>query len=160
MPKYPVLMLLAFSLFSQQANSADERIPVPEFVLAISLTNDASRKLEQAGESIKGAIYFDGDGFPVPDTKTAPFREVFLGQYDFELEDAGDLAIKNASISKEAFLRLKNSNYHYFVNVYSGRRVFAENILTCGYADGRLDELAAGKRIEINCDLSEIPENE
>jgi hypothetical protein len=160
MPKFPVLMLLAVSLFAQQADSADERIPVPEFVLEISLTDDASKKLVQAGESIKGAIYFDGDGTPLRGTKTAPFRDVFLGQHDFELENAGDLTIKNASISKEAFLRLNNTNYHYFVNVYSGRRAFAQNILICSFADGRLDELKAGKRIEINCDLSEIRENQ
>jgi hypothetical protein len=160
MSKYLVPMLFAFALLAQQAASADESVPVPEFTLEISLTKDASNKLAQAGESMSGTVYFDGDGPPLPGIKTAPFRDVFLGQQDFELEDAGLLTIKNASISKEAFLRLDDQNYHYFVNVYSGRRVFAENILTCSYADGRLDDLKARERIEIHCELSETPDNE
>jgi hypothetical protein len=158
--KYFVIVLLALAPLAQQANSADERIPVPEFVLEISLTDEADRKLEQAGESIKGTIYFDGDGSPLPDTKTAPFRDVFLGQHGFELEKAGTLTIKKASVSREAFSRLKDSNYHYVVNVYSGRRVFARNMLSGCHAYGRVDELKAGKRIEIRCGLLESPEKE
>lgn len=160
MPNYPVLVMLPISLYAQHAYSADERIPVPEFVLEISLTDEAEKKLEQAGESIKGTIYFDGDGSALPDIKTAPFRDVFLGQHGFELEKARTLTVKNARISREAFSRLNDSNYHYFVNLYSGRRVFARNILSGCYAYGRVDELQAGKQIEIRCGLLETPEKE
>jgi hypothetical protein len=83
---------------------------------------------------------------------------VFLGQHGFELQKAGTFTIKNASVSREAFSRLNDSNFHYVVNVYSGRRAFARNMLSGCNAYGRVDELKAGKRIEIRCGLLESPE--
>ena len=93
---------------------------------------------------------FDDDGSPLPGAKTAPFWDVFLGQHDFEMEKAVAVTVRSASVSKEAFQRLEESNFRYFVNVYSGRRVFAKNILACTHADGRIADLQPGKRIEIH----------
>lgn len=146
-------LLLAFILFSQTGYTANDKIPVPKFVIAVTLSSEATEKLKISGESIKGTIYFDGDGTPLPDVKTAPFRDVFLGKYEFELEKEGSVTIKNASISKEAYTRLKDKNYHYFVNVYSGRQIFENNILAGGYSDGRLKDLLDGKMIKVSCDL-------
>jgi hypothetical protein len=70
---------------------------------------------------------------------------------------AATVRISSASVSKKAFLRLDDANYRFFVNVYSGRRVFPRNILRCAYADGRLDDLQAGRRISIHCDLPTTP---
>jgi hypothetical protein len=146
-------LLLAFIFFSQTGYGADEKIQVPVFVIEVSLSSEAREKITMSGESIKGSIYFDGDGTPLPDVKTAPLRDVFLGKYEFELEKEGSITINNASISKEAYERLKDKNYHYFVNIYSGRRVFENNILNGGYSDGRLEDLLAGKKIIVFCDL-------
>jgi hypothetical protein len=153
MRKLQTLLILAVTLLTTQAHSTDEIIHVPEFVIEVSVSSEASTKLRESGESIKGSIFFDGTGTPLPGIKTAPFREVFLGKYDFELEKEGSVIIKNATISKEAYSRLKDKNYYYLINIYSGRRVFKNNILSGGYADGRLEDLQSGKKIEITCGL-------
>ena len=153
MGKYRILILLIVSIFCMVGCIGEEKVAVPKFVIEVALTEEASEKLKQSGESIKGTIFFDGNGTPLPGVKTAPFRDVFLGKYDFELGKEENITIENASISKEAFSRLKDKNYYYLVNIYSGRRVFKNNILNCGYADGRFQNLKSGKEIKIVCGL-------
>ena len=111
-------------------------VAVPEFTIRIALTEAAARGLSEAGETIRGSVFFDGDGTPLPNVKTAPMRDVFLGSYRFELEKPGELRIADAVISEEAFSRLSDTNYHFFVNVYSGRRVFPNNVLRGGLCEG------------------------
>jgi hypothetical protein len=128
-------------------------VAVPTFEIRISLTPAAKEKLAKAGESIKGTIFFDGDGTPLPNVETAPFRDVFLGEHTFELELSGPIRITDAVISRDAYSRLSDNNYYFTVNVYSGRRSFKSNVLNGGYAQGRLTDLRSGKPIEITCDL-------
>ncbi len=139
----------------QKVGSADGHdggfIIVPEFSITITLDELTKEKLNQAGESIKGVIYFDGDGTPLPGVKTAPMRDVVLGSHEFELENPGTLKIDSATISSEAYSRLSDKNYHFFINVYSGRRAFKNNVLDGGYAQGRFEDLNAGKSIKIHC---------
>ena len=128
-------------------------IPVPEFTIRVTLSEAAAQKLSDAGETIRGAVYFDGDGTPLPNVKTAPHRDVILGNYEFELIEPGDLRVSDAVISQEAYGRLSDTNYHFFINVYSGRRAFRNNVLNGGYADGCLSDLEPEKPIKIECDL-------
>ena len=74
------------------------------------------------------------------------------GFMNFEKNGEGDLFVTNASISAEAFGRLTNSDYYFTINVFSGRRVFKDNILDGGYAAGHMSE-ALKSPIQIKCDL-------
>ncbi|EDN67744.1 hypothetical protein BGP_2322 [Beggiatoa sp. PS] len=126
---------------------------VPEFVIEIRLSELAQEKLTNAEETVKGIIYFDGDGSLLPGIKTAPFRDVFLGEYEFELETSGIIRISDATISSEAYARLSNLDYHFTVNVVSGRRAFNNNILNGGYAQGRLSDFKKEHKILVSCSL-------
>jgi len=152
--------LIAAGLFSSGCDSSrptakawesGEQLAVPAFSITITLDDEARAKLTNAGETIKAAIYFDGDGTPVPGVKTAPHRDVFLGTYEFELNESGTIQIEDATISAEAYSRLSDKDYHYTINVVSGRRSFENNVLDGGYAQGRHSELDAGKPIKITC---------
>ena len=160
MKPFTILMIFAATLLAgckQPGGTAgshgEKTIDVPPFSITITLDEAASKKLKQAGESIKGAIYFDGDGTPQPGVKTAPMRDVILGSFEFELEEPGTIKIDNAVISAEAYSRLSDENYYFFINVYSGRKSFKNNVLSGGYSDGRLKDLEAGKNIKIHCAL-------
>jgi hypothetical protein len=128
-------------------------MPVPEFSIRVSLSEAAALKLSDAGETIYGTVYFDGDGTPLSNVKTAPHRDVFLGSYEFELPQAGEVRVSDAVVSQEAYGRLSDTNFHFFINAYSGRRSFRNNVLSGGYADGRLSDLDPEKPIEIKCNL-------
>ena len=136
---------------------AGPQVAVPEFELLIELTDSTAKKLKESGETIKASIYFDGDGHALPRVKTAPHRDVFLGHHEVEVNQQGVVHIKDAHISEEAYGRLTDKNYHFFVNVYSGRRVFKNNILDGGYADGRLEDLESAKPIRVSCSLLTKP---
>lgn len=130
-----------------------EQVSVPAFTIRIDLTDAAKKKLKNSGESIKGTVVFDGDGTPLPRIKTAPHRDVYLGSAEFETEKLGTVKIAHATISKEAYSRLSDKNYHFTINVVSGRRTFKNNILTGGYARGRFSDLNNNKALKITCDL-------
>ena len=149
------LLLCLVSCSRQTGPSAPSgpTMPVPEFTISVSLSEAAAQKLSDAGETIRGAVYFDGDGTPLPNVKTAPHRDVILGSYEFELREPGELLVSDAAISQEAYGRLSDTNYHFSINVYSGRRAFRNNVLNGGYGDGRLSDLKPEKAIEIKCDL-------
>jgi hypothetical protein len=135
------------------SNSGGEKLSVPAFAIHIVLTDAAEKKLRGSGESIKGTIFFDGDGTPLQGVKTAPFRDVYLGDVKFETAGSGIVKITSATISKDAYSRLSDQNYHFTINVYSGRRTFKNNILDGGYAQGRFHDLESNKEIMIICDL-------
>ncbi|HSM93529.1 MAG TPA: hypothetical protein VLT47_11645 [Anaeromyxobacteraceae bacterium] len=131
--------------------SANRDVSVPPFDVEVQLTDAASQKLEAAGETIKVAIYFDGDGRRRRGEETAPFRDVFLGSHEVELHQQGRIRITDARISKEAIGRLSDPNYHFFINVVSGRRAFKDNVLGGGYADGRMTDLNPAQPIVVRC---------
>jgi hypothetical protein len=130
---------------------ANANISVPPFDVEVQLTEQARQKLETAGETIIVAIYFDGDGRSRPGEHSAPFRDVFLGSHKVELRHVGKVRITDARISKDAFGRLSDPNYHFFINVYSGRRVFKDNVLNGGYAAGRASDLDPAKPVVVRC---------
>jgi hypothetical protein len=134
-------------------NINDEKIPVPVFSISIDLSDNAKEKLKNSGETIKGSIVFDGDGEPISGIKTAPHRNVVLGIHKFELSKPGTINIADAVISKEAYMRLTDQNYHFTINVFSGRKVFENNILDGGYADGRVLDFKENNLVKISCRL-------
>jgi hypothetical protein len=138
---------------SHVKSDSDEKIAVHPFLIDIHLTDLAANKLKKSGESIKGTVYFDGDGTPLPKGKSAPFRNVYLGKVEFETKGAGIVSINNAYISKKAHFRLTDKNYHFTINISSGRRVLKNNILSCRSPHGRLKDLEKNKVIKILCEL-------
>ena len=149
----PLFILASCGRLTSPAAPSRPLMAVPEFAVRIFLSHAATEKLYNAGETIRGTIYFDGDGAPLASVKTAPHRNVILGSYAFELHQAGEIHVSDAMISKEAYARLSDTNYHFFINVYSGRHAFQNNVLSGGYAAGRLSDLDPEKPIEIKCNL-------
>jgi|GEM_PF-2492649 len=129
------------------------QLAVPSFLIHVTLSDAAAKKLHDAHEMINGAVWFDGDGYSRPGEYTAPMRPVVLGgRYEFELDQPGVVSVDHATVSEEAFKRLTDTDYYYTINVYSGRRAFKDNVLDCGDAGGRISE-ATKKPIQITCDL-------
>jgi hypothetical protein len=136
----------------KESDTNEIKIAVPAIQIQITLTENAAKKLTDAGEWIKGFVIFDGDGIKKNNENTAPERDVPLGTYWFERNGAGVVSITNAAISEEAFKRLTNSDYYFTVNVFSARRVFKDNILDGGYAEGHISDVTMSP-IQIKCDL-------
>ena len=138
---------------STQSKKTDAQIKVPAFTVRITLDPQAAVKLADAGETIAANLIFDGEGTPQKGAKTAPHRAIILGRYAFELQAPGAFVVEDATLSPEAYSRLSDKNYHFTINVFSGRRHFGNNVLAGGYAQGRLADIQAGEIIEISCTL-------
>jgi hypothetical protein len=130
----------------------ETKMPVPPFQIRVTFSDAAAKKLRNAGESVKGVVIFDGDGTPKDREDTGGGRAVALGTYWFETTEAGVVSVTNAVISSEAFKRLSDADYYYTINVFSGRRVFKDNILDGGFAEGHISD-APKEPIQITCDL-------
>ena len=128
------------------------KIRVPTFAIRISMSEEAAKRLTDAGETIKGLISFDGDGIPRKDEYTAPNRPIVLGCYQFEITKPGEISITNAYISAEESERLTDPDYYVGVSIFSGRRAFKDNVLSNGFAEMHISQTATGP-IQINCDL-------
>lgn len=150
-----ILCMASCSRKTDPSTQQEPTMPVPEFVIRFSLGEPAAKKLSSAEETIRVSVTFDGDGIPLSKVKAAPNRDVMLGKYSFELRKPGDIRVTDAVISQNAYKRLSDKNFHFTINVTSGRRAFKNNVLQGGYAAGRLSDLDRDKPIEIKCDLIE-----
>lgn len=128
------------------------KIRVPAFTIRISLSEEAAKRLQDTGETIKGLLDFDGDGIPKDDEYTAPMRPIVLGCYQFEVQKPGEVLISNAYISAEQSKRLTNPDYYVAINIFSGRRAFKDNVLNNGFAEMHISHVAK-EPVQITCDL-------
>ena len=128
------------------------KIRVPAFTIRISLSEEADKRLQDAGETIKGLVDFDGDGIPKKDEYTAPMRPIVLGCYQFEIQKPGEVLISKAYISAEQAKRLTNPDYYLTINIFSGRRAFKDNVRNNGFAEMHISQVAK-EPVRITCDL-------
>jgi hypothetical protein len=130
----------------------DLTVPVPQFSIAIKLSEPARQKLESMHESILVIAYFDGDPLPGQGQDNAPFRDVFLGSDELLADAQNTATFNNTKVSESNWNRLADKNYFVTINVFSARKASKNNILNCGSPENRLGTFA-GKTTEVSCDL-------
>ncbi len=146
------LVSVKVSTDCKAARELGEMEPLPPVKLVVTVDKAADDWLKEHGESIAGSILFDGDGDPGHVCKTAPFREIILGEHEFELPNPGAMMLNSLSVSVRQRARLDDSNFHYTMNVVSTRRKYPGNALSCGSHSGRSSSIISGKHtIRIHC---------
>jgi hypothetical protein len=132
----------------------DQSVTVPEFSLKIILSAQAEEKLRSLGESITAAAIFDGDGESYPGIDNAPFRDVYLGRAEKEVDKNNIVEFKDVKVSAKGTKHLTDKNYYVTINVYSARKVLKNNILNCGVPEDRIQNIK-GKTLDVGCSLIE-----
>jgi hypothetical protein len=128
---------------------------VPDFAVSVKLTNNAETRLQALNESVMVAASLDGDGISLPWQHTAPFRDVFLGDFSEEVNGMNVAYFKDKTISSITAQRLYDKNYYVTINVFSARKAVKHNILNCDVPIHRIEEIR-NRTLEINCDLLNI----
>jgi hypothetical protein len=131
----------------------DQTVRVPDFALAVKLSKAAESRLRSLNESIKVAVYFDGDGEPEKGVNTTPMRAVVLGNQEKEVDDENVAKFTGRRILAERWSRLSDKNYFVTINVFSARRAVRENLLDCQYPIERIENIQ-NRTLEVQCDLS------
>ena len=135
---------------------ASEQTSVPAFSISISLSPAATRKLGSVGEGVVVGIFLDGDGQPEAGVKTAPHRDVFLGNAQAPVDENNVARFTGLTVSSAKLKRLYNPDYFIGVNAYSARRSTKLNVLNCGFAEGRVSEVSK-TGLKLHCTLIDEP---
>ena len=158
----------------REAWQGGERTAIPDVTLEIRLSPEARSWLRRTGETIAGTIWFDGDGDPGHNCKTTPSRPIWLGRHTFTSgvtndstgdamgdpagdpagDDAGTVLLIGLTVSTTNLARLDDPDFHYTINVTSGRKVFRRNHLRCDVPLGRASAIERGTVLSIRCDLA------
>lgn len=128
-----------------------EQIIVPDFKLEVNLSDEAVKKLKNSKESVIASFYLYGD---VADENALPekFKKVLgptglkLTSLDIEkreINQSNEFHVTNLSFPKELYDLLASKDILININVFSGRRIFKDNILYMEAYDSTLSEIIA-----------------
>jgi hypothetical protein len=135
----------------------DKTIEVPNFSIAVRLSESAQQKLQAIHESVLVIAYFDGDPLPGKGKDNSPMRGIVLGS-DEKLVDANNVAtFFGTKISQSNWNNLSGKDYYVTVNVVSARKSSKDNLLDCAVPEDRISTFA-GKSTLVSCRLIGEPE--
>jgi hypothetical protein len=134
------------------ACSTSKTIVVPEFSIAVKLSETAQKKLQTIHESVLVIAYFDGDPLPGKGKDNSPMRGVVLGN-DEKLVDTNNVAtFSDTKISQSNWNDLSSKDYYVTINVVSARKSSKGNLLDCAVPIDRISTFA-GKSLQVSCRL-------
>ena len=146
---------------TQVDDYSDTTLAVPEFAIAIELSPQAEKRLNDLHETIKVLAMFDGDPLPGQGHDNAPMRDVYLGS-DEKLVDANNTSkFSSTKISQRHWNQLADKDYYVTINVFSARKTFKNNLLDCGVPEKHISTFA-GKTTVVRCQLigkADVPNN-
>jgi YARHG domain-containing protein len=122
---------------------------LPKYVVQLTLSPAAASKLSSSGETVRvSASYY---GTAAPGVPVEGDGEVGLANEVVDLPN-GTTAINlgGISIAENDIRKTREGRPLLLINVYSSRKVFADNLLDCGIYQG--DAAQAGQ-VEITCKL-------
>lgn len=132
---------------------AGKAVYVPEFTIAVKLSDKAEKRLKSLNESVLVIAYFDGDALPGQGKYNAPFRDVFLGS-DEKLVDSRNMArFDRIRVPLKKWNRLSDKNYFVTINTVSARKATNDNLLDCDDPMDRRIEALRGKTVDVQCRL-------
>jgi hypothetical protein len=128
------------------------QVQVPEFSIAVKLSETAQKTLQAVHETVLVIAYFDGDPLPGKGKDNSPMRGVFLGN-DEKLVDANNVAtFSDTKISQSNWNDLSSKDYHVTINVVSARKSSKDNLLNCSVPIDRISTFG-GKSTQVFCRL-------
>jgi hypothetical protein len=127
-------------------------IAVPEFSIAVSLSEMAQKKLQGMHESVLVIAYFDGDPLPGKGKDNSPMRGVVLGSEEKLVDDKNVATFTDTKISQSNWDDLSDKNYFVTINVVSARESSKDNLLDCAVPIDRISKFV-GKSTNVSCRL-------
>jgi YARHG domain len=124
-------------------------LAVPRYIVQLSLSPAAASKLSASGETVRvSASYY---GTAAPGVPTGDDGEIGLANETVDLPNGTTAAnLGGISIAQSDVRKTREGRPLLLINVYTSRKVFADNLLDCGIYQG--DAAQAGQ-VEINCKL-------
>lgn len=126
-----------------------DRVIIPNFKIEVNLSDKAVELLQKNKESIIASLFFYGDiadenSLPADIKKELGPNGLKLLVYDMEninVTQSNELEITNLSFPKKLYDALSSKDIYVNINVFSGRRVFKDNILDMEFYDSKFNEI-------------------
>ena len=126
-------------------------VEVPQFAIAVKLSDQAEKRLRSIGESVLVIAYFDGDALPGQGKYSPPNRDVVLG-HDEKILDRDNVArFYGSRVPLNDWNRLSDKDYRVTINTVSARKADENNLLDCAEPIDRKIGSIRGKTIEVRC---------
>lgn len=138
----------------QNSQSTNAAPPSKGFVVDVSLSEQAMKKLAESKETVivsanlsgrpkKGALkrYVDEMG-----------RVGGLGDVEIEIAPGKSARFEEIKMKEDAFEQTDKQSPELLINVFSGRKSSEDNLLACGIYEGKLIDVE-GRSIPIACKL-------
>jgi hypothetical protein len=143
---------------THSAPSTEKSVEVPEFSIAVKLSQAAEKRLKRLNESVLVIVYFDGDALPGQGKYNAPFRDVYLGSDEQPVDGNNVANFDHSRVPLSDWNRLSDKNYFVTINTVSARKSTKDNLLDCDDPISRKIESFKGKTIDVRCCLIGEPD--
>ncbi|MDR6485689.1 hypothetical protein J2799_000174 [Chryseobacterium vietnamense] len=126
-----------------------DRVIIPNFKIEVNLSDKAVELLQKNKESIIASLFFYGDvadenSLPADIKKELGPNGLKLLVYDKEkvnVTQSNELEITHLSFPKKLYDALSDKDIYVNINVFSGRRVFKDNVLDMEFYDSKFNEI-------------------
>jgi hypothetical protein len=139
-------------VFEECAEVARQKVAVPEFSIAVKLSETAQKKLQSMHESVLVIAYFDGDPLPGRGKDNSPMRGVVLGSDQKLVEPNSIATFADTKISQSHWSDLAEKDYYVTINVVSARKTSKDNLIDCDVPMNHISTFV-GKSTQVLCRL-------
>jgi hypothetical protein len=160
MKNLAILLILGLTLCGCHKSGTNSAIKLepPDFKINVSLSDEAAEKLKSLKETVKVVAYFSGDPNNSLWAKihTTEQGRIDIARSEIEMDGPGIADFAKTKFSPMRVDELANPDYRVLINVISGRRSSASNLLDCDTAGGKISTMQK-KVFEVYCRLIEEP---
>jgi hypothetical protein len=123
------------------------------FNVAVALSDKAKKRLVDGRETIIVAAYFSANPKPgTPKQYISDTGEIDLGEEQAEIAPGAGASFREIKLKKDALAQADDQGPQLLVNVYSGRKSSADNLLDCSIYQGTL-KAVQHTSVSISCKL-------
>jgi hypothetical protein len=120
-----------------------DSILVPEFQIELKLSEKAEIKINENNETVIVKAMFIGTpkDTTLQDEEYLKFGQLTIGVKEIELSKGRVAKFNNCKISKKDYNSLSNKNFEVNINVFTGRRIFRDNLINCDFLQEGIDSI-------------------
>lgn len=125
-------------------------VKLPRYKVEVLLSTKAAQKLKSSGETVRvAASYF---GTAKPGVVGDEADQIQMGREEADIQGSGSVRLGKVAIETTDLRKIIEKEPQVLINVYTGRKVFPDNLLDCGIFQNGIS-IAARRTIRISCKL-------
>lgn len=121
---------------------------IPSFEIEVSLSEKANAKLKANKETIIVRAYFTGIPKDTTSEDYIKTGEIGVASHDIELSNSRIAKFEGVKFSKSLYDSLADKDIQLLINIFSGRKSTADNLLNCDIIQDKMSNIK-GRRFTL-----------